>query len=125
LTEIFFEEAIVTARNPDPEQRLNPSKPLRPIHNLPISFKDSFKIIGKYSVIGLASFINTPSQQDSALVSLLKSFGAVLYCKTGFPQTMMKVDSYHNFFERTLNPNNIHLTAGGSSGSGGAPIALR
>lgn len=122
---MFFEEAIESARLLDAERKANPTKPLQPLHGLPISLKDSFNITGKDSVIGLTCFVNAPAERDSALVALLRSLGAVLYCKTNVPQTMMTADSDNNIFGRTLNPNNVSLTAGGSSGGEGALIALR
>ncbi|KIM93804.1 hypothetical protein OIDMADRAFT_137066 [Oidiodendron maius Zn] len=125
LTEIFFEEAIETARILDKERMSNPTRPLRPLHGLPISLKDSFKLAGKDATIGLVCFVNKPAENDSALVALLKRLGAILYCKTNVPQTMMTADSDNNIFGRTLNPNNTKLTAGGSTGGEGALIALR
>ncbi|KAH6670505.1 amidase signature domain-containing protein [Halenospora varia] len=125
LTEIFFGEAIETARALDEDRRANPTKPLRPLHGLPISLKDSFKLQGKDATIGLVCFVNDPAENDSALVTMLKSLGAILYCKTNVPQTMMTADSENNIFGRTLNPNNTSLTAGGSTGGEGALIALR
>lgn len=48
-----------------------------------------------------------------------------MYCKTNVPQTMMTADSDNNVFGRTLNPANVNITAGGSSGGEGALIAMR
>lgn len=56
---------------------------------------------------------------------MLLELGAVLYCKTNLPQTIMTGDSHNNVFGRTLNPRNSALTAGGSTGGEGALIALR
>lgn len=56
---------------------------------------------------------------------MLIDLGAVLYCKTNLPQTIMTGDSDNNIFGRTLNPRNKSLTAGGSTGGEGALIALR
>lgn len=70
-------------------------------------------------------FVNRPASEYSALPRLLLDLGAVLYCKTNVPQTMMTADSDNNVFGRTLNPSNLNLTAGGSSGGEGALIALR
>lgn len=61
----------------------------------------------------------------SPLARLLLDLGAVLYCKTNVPQTMMTADSDNNVFGRTINPANAKLTAGGSSGGEGALIAMR
>ncbi|KUJ21215.1 amidase [Mollisia scopiformis] len=125
LTEIFFDEAIECARSLDKQRKANPEKQLGPFHGLPISLKDSFKLKGKDATIGLVCFVGAPAEENSALVDLLQSLGAVLYCKTNVPQTMMTADSENNIFGRTLNPNNIRLTAGGSTGGEGALIVLR
>ncbi|KAI1623931.1 amidase [Exophiala viscosa] len=126
LTEIFFYEAIERARQLDRERRESPNgKALRPLHGLPISLKDSFHIVGQDTSTGLACFVNDPAEQNSALAALLLDLGAILYCKTNLPQTIMTGDSDNNVFGRTLNPHNTNLTAGGSTGGEGALIALR
>ncbi|KAF2173699.1 hypothetical protein M409DRAFT_61989 [Zasmidium cellare ATCC 36951] len=125
LTEIFFDEAIERAKILDREQAANPNLPLRPLHGLPISIKDSFRVPGVDSTTGLICWANEPDTLYSSLPRLLLDLGAVLYCKTNVPQTMMTADSDNNVFGRTLNPNNLTLTAGGSSGGEGALIALR
>ncbi|KAH9208401.1 amidase [Leptodontidium sp. 2 PMI_412] len=125
LTEIFFEEAIENAKALDSTRLEHPDRPLGPFFGLPISLKDSFMLEGKDSTIGMTYFVDKPATRNSPLVTILKSLGAVLYCKTNVPQTMMTADSDNNVFGRTLNPNNTHLTAGGSTGGEGALIALR
>lgn len=47
------------------------------------------------------------------------------YVKNNIPQTLMTADLENNIFGRTLNPNNLTLTAGGSSGGEGALIKMR
>ncbi|KAH0386777.1 amidase, partial [Aureobasidium melanogenum] len=125
LTEIFFEEAIERARQLDQERAADPSAPWKPLHGLPISLKDSFKVPGFDSTIGMTYFANKPATEYSALPKLLLDLGAVLYCKTNVPQTMMTADSDNNVFGRTLNPSNLKLTVGGSSGGEGALVAMR
>lgn len=69
--------------------------------------------------------MNQPAEENSALAAMLIDLGAVLYCKTNLPQTIMTGDSDNNIFGRTLNPRNKLFTAGGSTGGEGALIALR
>ncbi|KAF2151556.1 amidase [Myriangium duriaei CBS 260.36] len=126
LTEIFFGEAIQRARELDLERQSKPGGSLRPLHGLPISLKDSFKIPGYDSTIGLICFADQPETVYSDLPRMLLDLGAeVLYCKTQVPMTMMTADSDNNVFGRTLNPVKMNLTAGGSSGGEGALIAMR
>ncbi|EMC92294.1 hypothetical protein BAUCODRAFT_284403 [Baudoinia panamericana UAMH 10762] len=124
LTEIFFEDAIARAKHCDQYLR-EKGKPIGPLHGLPISIKDSFKVKGYDASVGVAGFCFKPAAANSALVDLLLEAGAVLYCKTNVPLTMMALDSHNNVFGRTLNATNMKLTAGGSSGGEGALIAMR
>lgn len=95
------------------------------LFGLPISLKDSFQVRGTDASIGQVYFAEQESTFNSALVDLLLAQGAVFYCKTNVPQTLMTADSDNNLFGRTLNPANKSLTAGGSTGGEGALIALR
>ncbi|TVY23922.1 Acetamidase [Lachnellula hyalina] len=124
LTEIFFEEAIQQARTLDQARNTHPETPLGPLHGLPISLKDTYHVPGVDATIGLACFAFQPSTSYSPLAELLVSLGAVLYCKTNIPQTLMTADSENNLFGRTINPHNRYLTAGGSTGGEGPLIAL-
>ena len=125
LTETFFEEAIEQAKALDQGRLANPDRSLGPLFGLPISLKDSFCLEGKDATIGMTYFVGRPAKRDSPVVTLLRSLGAVLYCKTNVPQTMMTADSDNNVFGRTLNPNNRNLTAGGSTGGEGSLITMR
>lgn len=96
-----------------------------PLHGVPVSLKDTFKIKNYDASIGIAALAFKPATQNSVLVDILLDAGAVLYCKTNIPQTLMALDSHNNVFGRTLNPINTLVTAGGSSGGEGALLSLR
>jgi amidase len=98
---------------------------LPPLYGLPISLKDSFDVLGYDSSTGLGCYVNQPAQENSGTAALLLDLGAILYCKTNLPQSIMTGDSDNNIFGRTMNPRNRALTAGGSTGGEGALIALR
>ncbi|KAL7003890.1 hypothetical protein EMMF5_006572, partial [Cystobasidiomycetes sp. EMM_F5] len=68
--------------------------------------------------------VNRPAESNSILVDLLEQLGAVLYCKTNVPQTIMAAETNNNVFGRTLNPCNRMLTSGGSSGGEAALMAM-
>ena len=124
LTEIVFEDAIARAKALD-EDFKRTGKPKGPLHGLPISLKDTFKIKGYDASIAIAALCFKPSTSNSALVDLLLDLGAVLYCKTNIPQTMMALDSHNNVFGRVRNPSHSGLTPGGSSGGEGALVSMR
>lgn len=64
-------------------------------------------------------------QVESQITKELLACGAVLFCKTSVPQTLLIGDTYNNIIGRTLNPHNHHLSCGGSSGGEAALMALR
>ncbi|KAI8943485.1 hypothetical protein NX059_001488 [Plenodomus lindquistii] len=125
LTEIMFDEALDRARECDDYLAAH-GKPMGALHGLPISLKDSFNVKGVHATIGYAAFISRPpSTTNSVLVDVLRAAGAVFYVKTNLPQTMMTADSHNNIFGRTLNPHNLSLTAGGSTGGEAALVAMK
>jgi len=124
LTEIFFLDAIERAKFLDAEYSKT-GKVLGPLHGVPVSLKDTFKVKGYDASIGIACLAENPATENSLLVDILLQQGAVIYCKTGIPQTLMALDSDNNLFGRVLNPRNKNVTAGGSSGGEGALIGMR
>jgi amidase len=121
----MFDEALATARELDSYLQYN-GTPIGPLHGLPISLKDSFNVKGVAATIGYVSYLEfPPAPHNSAVVDILLSLGAIPYVKTNLPQAMMTADSENHVFGRTLNPNKLCLTAGGSTGGEGALIKLR
>ena len=59
------------------------------------------------------------------MVRELRNLGAILYCKTSVPHTLMAGETVNNIIGYTWNPKNRYLTAGGSSGGEGALIGLK
>ncbi|KAL9112148.1 MAG: hypothetical protein Q9227_003525 [Pyrenula ochraceoflavens] len=105
-----------------------------PLHGLPISLKDQFHVKGNDTTMGYVGWIGSnlgvkdPSQihqLESQVVTELLSLGAVVYCKTSLPQTLLIGYTKNNIIGETLNPNNQNLSCGGSSGGEGALQALR
>lgn len=62
---------------------------------------------------------------ESELVRELQSLGAVPFCKTSVPHTLMSGESNNNIMGYVWNPKNRNLSAGGSSGGEGALIGAR
>ncbi|EGV65445.1 amidase [Yamadazyma tenuis] len=124
-TEIMFSYGLERAKFLD-GYLVKHGKPFGPLHGLPISLKDSTNVPGYDSTIGYTGFIgNASSIKDYQFVDLILSLGAVPFVKTNIPHTLMTLDSENNIFGRTLNPNKLTLTAGGSSGGEGSLIKQR
>ena len=62
---------------------------------------------------------------ESEMVRELRASGAVLYCKTSVPHTLMSGETVNNIIGYTFNPKNRNLSSGGSSGGEGALIGIR
>lgn len=122
LTEWFIDEAIQRAKELD-EHLEKTGKTVGPLHGVPISVKEHVPLAGHYSMMG---FLDTraKNESDCHMVSILRSAGAVFYCKTIQPQSIMHLES-DSAYGRVLNPYNINLSAGGSSGGEAALIAMR
>lgn len=133
LHEVFFNTAIEDARKLDAYYAQHKS-PVGPLHGVPVSLKDQFHVRGVETTMGYVGWINTFEGKqgtgkekvfESEMVRELRNAGAVLYCKTSVPHTLMAGETVNNIIGYTLNPKNRHLTSGGSSGGEGALIGIR
>ncbi|KAF1847995.1 general amidase-like protein GmdB [Cucurbitaria berberidis CBS 394.84] len=122
LTQWFMDDAIEQAKELDDYLEKNGTT-VGPLHGVPISIKEHIPLAGTYSSQGSFASI-VLNEKDCYMVSILRSMGAVFYCKTNQPQTIMHLESTSHY-GRTLNPFNIHLSAGGSSGGEGALVAMK
>ncbi|KAF8432859.1 amidase signature domain-containing protein [Terfezia claveryi] len=132
LHEIMFDQALARANELD-EYLSKHNKTVGPLHGLPVSLKDQFHVKGTDTTMGYIGWIDTyEGSKDSGKVHLVESqivkellsLGAVLYCKTSLPQTLLFGETVNNLIGRTLNPVNQNLSCGGSSGGEGALLAL-
>lgn len=124
LHEIFFASGIKRATELD-AYLAEHGKPLRPLHGLPISLKDSVNIKGIDTTNGFVGLANTPVSHAAEIVKILLSLGAILYCKTAVPQASFAAETENHIIGYTYNAQNRLLSSGGSSGGEGPLIALR
>ncbi|KAF7546137.1 hypothetical protein G7046_g9397 [Stylonectria norvegica] len=133
LHETFFDAAIRDAQALDKYLADN-KKPVGPLHGVPVSLKDQFHVKDVETTMGYVGWIDTfeghigdPRQKtfESEMVRELRDLGAVLYCKTSVPHTLMTGETVNNIVGYTWNPKNRNLSPGGSSGGEGALIGLR
>lgn len=133
LHETFFDAAIGDAKTLDGYYAEN-KKPMGPLHGLPVSLKDQFHVKGVETSMGYVGWIGTFEGKrgtgkekvfESEMVKELRDLGAILYCKTSVPHTLMTGETVNNIIGYTWNPKNRNLSCGGSSGGEGALIALR
>lgn len=95
----MFDEGIAQARKLD-EHFARTGQVVGPLHGLPISLKDNFNVRGKPSSVGFTSLALEPMQEESTLVTILRSLGAVAYVKTNVPTAMMIPETINNCYGR-------------------------
>lgn len=122
--EFFPEMALKRAAELDAYLAQN-GKVVGPLHGLPISLKDQFRIKGLETSMGYTAWIGKYDEDDSYLVTLLAKAGAVFYVKTSVPQSLMVCETVNNIIGRTVNPRNKNWSCGGSSGGEGAMVGFR
>ncbi|CAG8961864.1 hypothetical protein HYFRA_00013664 [Hymenoscyphus fraxineus] len=133
LHEIFFYAAIADAKRAD-EYFATHGKPLGPLHGLPVSLKDQFHVKEVETTMGYVGWIGTfegtkgtgkEKTFESEMVKELRSLGAILFCKTSVPHSLMSGETVNNIISYTWNPKNRYLASGGSSGGEGALIGVK
>ncbi|KAH9219512.1 amidase signature domain-containing protein [Leptodontidium sp. 2 PMI_412] len=122
--EFFPEIALARAKELDATFKKT-GKPVGPLHGLPISLKDQFRIKGLETSMGYAAWVGKYDTYNSVLVDLLLKAGAVFYVKTSVPQSLMVCETVNNVSGRTVNPRNKNWSCGGSSGGEGAMVGFR
>ncbi|OAL37034.1 hypothetical protein AYO20_03803 [Fonsecaea nubica] len=126
LTEVLFEEAINSARQLD-KYRRDTGGLKGPLHGLPVSFMDRFRVAGTETAAGFISWLG-PKETDateSLIVRHMRALGAIPFCKTNVPQSMMLAETANNIHGRTINPYSRLLSSGGAAGGEGALLALK
>ena len=133
LLETFFDAAMEDARILDQYYETH-KKPVGPLHGLPVSLKDQFHVKGVETTMGYVGWIGTFQGEkgtgrekafESEMVRELRNLGAVLFCKTSVPHTLMTGETINNISGYCWNPTNRNLSAGGSSGGEGALLSFR
>ncbi|KAH8898409.1 amidase [Thozetella sp. PMI_491] len=133
LHEVFFDQAIEHAKLLDANLATGIG-PIGPLHGLPVSFKDQFHVRGVETTMGYVGWIGTfegekgtgkEMKTESELVKEIRMLGAVPFCKTSLPHTVMSMETWNNIVGFTYNPHNRLMSCGGSSGGEGALIAMR
>ncbi|KAK8085160.1 hypothetical protein PG997_006431 [Apiospora hydei] len=127
LHETFFDAALADAKELDAWFAKH-GKPKGPLHGLPVSLKDQFHVKGVDTTMGYVGWIDSFQGQrgdprsktfESEMVRELRVLGAVLYCKTAVPHSLMCGETVNNIIGYAWNPANRHLSCGGSSGGEG------
>ncbi|SPJ76045.1 related to general amidase [Fusarium torulosum] len=122
LTQWWMEKAVLTAELLDAFYA-ETGTTVGPLHGVPISIKEHMPIKNSWSNVGFLA-TRKYDYESCHMIDILSEAGAIFYCKTNQPQAIMHLETTSPW-GRTLNPHNINLSAGGSTGGEAALIALR
>lgn len=87
---------------------------------LPISLKEMIPLTGHSVTHGSLCYLDRVVNYNADIVNILMSEGAVPFVRTTNPQSLMMLECESYTHGRTVNPFNLNLTCGGSSGGEGA-----
>ena len=105
------------------DRRLARGDSVRPLHGLPIAFKDLQAAAGFPCTQGSPIFKDQIPAEDTVLVERLRHAGAIPIGKTNVPEFGMGSHTYNNVYGTTRNPYDVTKSAGGSSGGAAAALA--
>ncbi len=88
-----------------------------------LDFQEHIGLAGKDCTVGIPAYIWQLRERDAEVVTLLKQLGAVPFCRTNLPQTLLAFDCANPIFGNTVNARDKKRSPGGSSGGEGALIA--
>ena len=86
------------------------------MHGILISVKDCYYIKNCDATTGMCQLLHQPAQEDALCIKLMKSFGAIPFCLTNVPQTLMTMQNSNPIFGVTGNALDPTRSSGGSSG---------
>jgi amidase len=96
---------------------------LGPLHGLPIGIKDLVDTAGIRTTYGSPIFAEHVPDRDAAVVSRLRSAGAIVVGKTNTPEFGAGSHTFNAVFGITRNPYDLERSPGGSSGGAASALA--
>lgn len=115
------EDALSQARAA--ERAVLDGGPLGPLHGVPVSIKDMFRVRGMPTTAGSLLFRDFMAPDDSVHAERLREAGAVILGKTNTPEFGLAGRTRNRLGEECLNPWDVTRTPGGSSGGAAAAVA--
>jgi amidase len=116
-------DALAVARALDAERKAK--GPRSPLHGVPVVLKDLFDTRDMPTSGGFLPMKNSQPIHDATVVKRLRDAGAIILAKVNMSDWfgVPKEGDQSTVLGRTLNPYNLELTPGGSSGGTGAALA--
>lgn len=96
---------------------------LGPLHGIPVGVKDLIDVAGAPTTAGSDFLRESIARQDAAVISLLKSAGAIIIGKTHLHEFAIGATNVNPHYGPARNPWNLAYSPGGSSGGSAAAVA--
>ena len=93
------------------------------INGIPVSIKDLMEMEGVRTTFGSKILENYIPEMDEVVITRIKEAGGVILGKTNTPEFGHEFRTVNKIYGITLNPWNINMTSGGSSGGAGSAAA--
>lgn len=97
VTELMPKQALARAKYLD-EYLATHKKPVGPLHGIPISVKEHIGMKGLDLNAGFVSWVGRVAKEDALLLQMLSKAGAILYCRTTEPQSLMHLETSSNIY---------------------------
>ena len=121
VTVLFAEEALAAAERAD--TALAAGAEPGPLHGLPITVKENFDVAGSATTHGVVALKDNIAERDAPVIAHLRAAGAIVLGRTNQPDYGLRWHSANALRGTTLNPWDLVLTPGGSSGGEAAALA--
>src|ERR1041384_576053 len=112
--------ALAEADRPDEDRKA--SRPMGPLHGIPVILKDQIDAVGMPTTLGSVLFKNFYPDKDAFVVEKLKKAGAIILGKATLGE-LGGGDTHGSLFGSTRNPYDPERTVGGSSGGSAASVS--
>jgi len=106
----------------DIDKRISKGEQVGPLAGVPIGVKDVTATAGIRTTYGSPLFADHIPDKDDIIVQRIKEADGVIIGKTNTPEFATGGNTYNDVFGATRNPWNTELSAGGSTGGGGAGL---
>jgi len=104
------------------DKRISKGEQVGPLVGVPIGVKDVTATAGIRTTYGSPLFADHIPDKDDIIVQRIKEADGVIIGKTNTPEFATGGNTYNDVFGATRNPWNTELSAGGSTGGGGAGL---
>ncbi len=120
---VTVHEAEALAQADQADQAKRDGKPCGPLHGVPITIKDTYRVKGSRTTAGYPPLKDHIADSDAVAVQLLKEAGAIILGRTNTPTLAMDMQTVNPIFGTTNNPWDVERTPAGSSGGCATALA--